>query len=105
MPGLAGQALNSWTPRGMARLAASAIGFGGLYRPFMWATLPFTSPRLMGEAAGALGSASKYLSKIPKSGLGTYQVGRAVNESKPDENVKTKRERMIRELINGSFGH
>jgi hypothetical protein len=55
MPALAGQALNSWTPRGMQGLAATGLGGFGLANPATLAALPATSPRLMGEAAYGLG--------------------------------------------------
>jgi hypothetical protein len=55
MPALAGQALNSWTPRGMQGLAATGLGGFGIANPSTLAALPATSPRLMGEAAYGLG--------------------------------------------------
>ena len=55
MPALAGQALNSWTPRGMQGLAATGLGGFGIANPATLAALPATSPRLMGEAAYGLG--------------------------------------------------
>ena len=67
MEKLAGQAMNTWTPRGMARLL-SGLGFGGsaalglMANPQFWVLLgllPFSSPRLMGEASVAVGSATR----------------------------------------------
>lgn len=56
MPALAGQALSTWTPRGLQ--SATAI-------PAAWmsggVTLPFQSPRLMGEAAYGAGRTVKGL--------------------------------------------
>lgn len=59
MPALAGQQLNSWTPRSIQGLAASSpamIGsyaFGGM--PGVIANAALTSPRLAGEAAYGIG--------------------------------------------------
>lgn len=79
---LSGQALNSVLPRGLGRLAASvaaasgAIGFGTGILPMALAAgtlLPFTSPRIMGEAAYAAGRASNAL---PVLGRSAFQAGR-----------------------------
>ena len=53
MPALAGQSLSSWSPRGLAGKAWAMAGAGaGLFaNPQIAATLPFMSPRLMGETA------------------------------------------------------
>jgi hypothetical protein len=57
LPALAGQATNTWLPRGLARLGAhGAIGAGAAY--LSPATIPFalaSSPRLAGEAAYKVG--------------------------------------------------
>jgi hypothetical protein len=66
MPALAGQALSSFTPRGLAgQGAALGIGAGGALtvNPAALAALPLTSPRLVGMGAYGLG---KTTSKIPK---------------------------------------
>lgn len=62
MPALAGQALSSWTPRGLG--SATAIGSGGITfmaggAPLAAGTLAVQSPRLMGEAALATGQAAR----------------------------------------------
>lgn len=61
-PAIAGQAMNTWMPRGMAgQIQAGTIGLGGYLNPAVLAALPFTSPRLMGETAyraGLLSSAA-----------------------------------------------
>lgn len=52
MPSLSGQALSSWTPRGLQ--AASATGVGGMamgYNPSMLPLVAAASPRLVGESA------------------------------------------------------
>jgi hypothetical protein len=69
MPALAGQALNSWTPRGLvgqgldAGAALSILG-GVTHLPATVATMATTSPRLMGETAYKLGQVA---SKIPSN--------------------------------------
>jgi len=62
IPSIAGQAMNSWTPRGMvgAMEKAGAAGIagaslGGYLSPMLLAAAPLTSPRLVGETAYALG--------------------------------------------------
>ncbi len=59
MPALAGQALADWTPRGIQRASAvpTAVMTSG-------ASLPFQSPRLVGEAAYGAGRATKGLLDI-----------------------------------------
>jgi len=69
MPALAGQALNSWTPRGLVGqgLDAGAVLsiLGGItHLPATAATMTTTSPRLMGEAAYKLGQVAN---KIPSN--------------------------------------
>jgi hypothetical protein len=60
LPAVAGQAMSSWTPRGLAGLAASGAGVAGmLSHPLALAGLPATSPRLVGEAAYGLGAATR----------------------------------------------
>jgi hypothetical protein len=54
MPALAGQALSSWTPRGLGGAVAGGLGMGGYALGGMGAAIPalaVQSPRLMGEAA------------------------------------------------------
>ena len=54
---LAGQALNDYAPRGLARIAAGGAGVAGLatLSPTTLAMLPLASPRIVGEAAYAAG--------------------------------------------------
>ena len=64
LPDIAGQALSSWTPRGLQAATSggalmAAIPTGGT----TLAALPLASPRLMGELAYGLGSASRGVSK------------------------------------------
>jgi hypothetical protein len=61
-PSLAGQALNSWTPRGLAKYADPAMlvtaASTGNLAPAL-AAAPMTSPRLMGELYGGLGTLAR----------------------------------------------
>lgn len=76
MPALSGQALNSYTPRGIQKLmpsftAGSAVtgalnlGVEGL---LPLATLPFQSPRLVGEGVYAAGKAARPVIDLANSG-------------------------------------
>lgn len=58
LPDLAGQALNSWTPRSLSgQLGSGATALGAMltHNPFALAALPLQSPRLVGSAAYGLG--------------------------------------------------
>jgi hypothetical protein len=59
MPALAGQSLNSFTPRGLQGMAATGLGGFGIANPATLAALPLTSPRLMGEAAYGIGKMTR----------------------------------------------
>lgn len=77
MPALAGQALNSWTGRGMgAHIGQGAVGTLALLgHPGAIAMLPFQSPKLMGLASYGVGKAAgvpaqlaeKLSSRLPPS--------------------------------------
>jgi hypothetical protein len=72
MPALAGQALSSFTPRGLAgQGAALGIGAGGALtvNPMALAALPLTSPRLVGMGAYGLGRATRDIPKLTDSEL------------------------------------
>lgn len=58
-PSIAGQAMNSWMPRGMTG-AIEKAGLGGmaLFNPAVLAGAPIASPRAMGELAYAFGKTS-----------------------------------------------
>lgn len=64
MPSLAGQSLNSWTPRGLGNAVAGATGGAGLVtmNPLAIPALALQSPRLMGEAAFKTGQVNGLLS-------------------------------------------
>ena len=71
LPGaLAGQAMNDWAPRGLARVGAQlnlinagANTMAGL-SPMTLAMLPLQSPRIVGEAAYALGSGARVADNV-----------------------------------------
>lgn len=57
---IAGQAMSSYTPRGLSGLAASGGGIAALAtNPLALAGLPLTSPRLVGEMAYGIGAANR----------------------------------------------
>ena len=87
MPTLAGMALSSPTPRGLAGHAASLEAVGALlHNPALLAGLPLTSPKLMGYGAYGAGRAADFaqpLSRFAPSAdtLGLLQqVGRVEND-------------------------
>jgi hypothetical protein len=71
-PAIAGQALNTWTPRGIAgAIQAGGIGLGALAsNPLLAAGLPLTSPRLMGEVAYKAGLLSNAAGGIGQGATG-----------------------------------
>lgn len=104
MERLAGQALKPWTPRGLAKMVgtellaagagafgAGATGAGGAAA----ATLPFMSPRIMGEAAHAAGRASN----LPGRQVGgtAFQAGRIADQLDPREMVKNDAKDALRD--------
>lgn len=67
MPALAGQALNSWMPRGLLNpLLAGGSALGAYLNPAFLATVPAFSPRLVGEATRGAGALARGLDAIPK---------------------------------------
>lgn len=72
MPALAGQALSSFVPRGLAgQGAALGIGAGGAltFNPTAAALLPLTSPRLVGMGAYGVGRATRNIPKLTDAEL------------------------------------
>ncbi len=76
MPAIAGQAMNSWTPRGVAGQGGMMASLGAsLHNPAMLGVIPLQSPRAVGAAlygggrlAGMGATAADYMkSKIPLS--------------------------------------
>lgn len=84
---LAGQNLNTWTPRGLVRLLAAMGLEGAAVHPGsaakVAAVLPLMSPRLMGETfhgAGRLAGLTKHVPGLNRTGINTaFQVGRATS--------------------------
>lgn len=58
MPAIAGQALNSWTPRGLQQAAGT---MGAMANPVSAFMLPALSPRIVGEGAHLAGRASNIM--------------------------------------------
>lgn len=86
---MAGQAVQTWTPRGLGKLAASLVGELGLLGgvgaatsiPHVVAGLAAMSPRLMGEAAYGVGAGMRQLERLPQGmGRPTQAIGRAATE-------------------------
>ena len=76
LPVLAGQALNTLSPRGLQGLGAGSVAaYGSLIDPTLLAALPFQSPRLMGELALKSGQASRVLSGAPQAAQTARIVG------------------------------
>ncbi len=68
LPAVAGQALNTWTPRGLGGMVAGGLGMGGYALgglPAAVPTLAAQSPRLMGEAAFKVGQGAGLADKVP----------------------------------------
>jgi hypothetical protein len=82
MPALAGQALSSWTPRGLGGAVAGGLGLGAHAVGGMGLAIPalaVQSPRLMGEAGLLAGKAARLGEKAPvNADLANflYQTGR-----------------------------
>jgi len=81
---LAGQNLNTWTPRGLNRFLAALGLEGAAVHPGsaskVAAVLPLMSPRLMGEtfsAAGKLARPLKYIPQKKNVARALFQTGRA----------------------------
>ena len=81
---LAGQSLNSLSPRGIqSGIMGGALGAGGawaaLSNPTLLAGLPFTMPRVMGEAAYGAGKVARGVDQVArKSPMSAEQLARAL---------------------------
>lgn len=67
IPALAGQSFAGWTPQGLVgKGIAGAIGTAAAYggHPMGALALPFTSPRLVGEAAYGLGAGARKINEL-----------------------------------------
>lgn len=70
MPALAGQALSSFTPRGLAGQGAGiGAGLTAFADPSALAVLPLTSPRLVGMGAYGVGRATRNVPKLTDAEL------------------------------------
>jgi len=70
MPALAGQALSSFTPRGLAGQGAGiGAGLTAFADPSALAVLPLTSPRLVGMGAYGVGRATRNIPKLSDAEL------------------------------------
>lgn len=69
LPSLAGQALSTAVPRGLARMTVNptVAGVAAYLNPLTLAGLPLASPRLMGEAAYGIGTAARGAGMIGSS--------------------------------------
>lgn len=76
---LAGQALNSPTPRGLQTLGAGGAGIMAWSNPSALAMMPAFSPRLVGEAAYAAGRSAKAIESVASaSGIAPDALARAL---------------------------
>lgn len=71
IPALSGQAMSSWTPRGLQSLAPAAEVTAAIMsgNPAVLAMLPASSPRLVGNAAFGLGSVGRMVPGVPDAAL------------------------------------
>ncbi len=83
---IAGQALSSATPRGMAQRTAIELGGAGVgaaamhfMDPLYLASLPFFSPRVVGEAAYAGGRGARAVAPFANHLPGAAKVGNALS--------------------------
>ena len=79
MPALAGQALNSPTPRGLQALGATGTGVAAFFNPSVLPLLAAQSPRLAGEAALAAGK----VARAGRAGADALQKIPGVNKVDP----------------------
>jgi hypothetical protein len=70
MPALAGQALSSYVPRGLAGQGAGiGAGLTAFSNPMAAAVLPLTSPKLIGLSAYGVGRATQNIPKLTDAEL------------------------------------
>ena len=68
MSELAGQALSTWSPRGLQKLSATGLGGASVYNPSLLPLVAGSSPRLMGEATVLAGKAARPVINLASSG-------------------------------------
>jgi hypothetical protein len=68
LPALAGQAANTWFPRGMGKVVTGGTAAGGLMtlNPLAIPLVGLSSPRIMGEAAVKAGQANRAIRETPQ---------------------------------------
>jgi hypothetical protein len=103
---LAGQSLNTVAPRGLARISPmTVIATGGAsLNPATLAMLPFTSPRLMGEASYAAGATARKTNALLRAIGISPTVAAAVSRGSYTANTgnrqnETPRDRMARMMM------
>jgi hypothetical protein len=87
MPKLAGQAMNTWVPRGLMQplLAGGLAGGAAVFNPAFLAGLPLASPRLVGEATRGLGALAKGFDALPKPTIEQLLLLRSLGAAVPPE--------------------
>jgi hypothetical protein len=98
MEKLSGQAMNAWTPRGLGKLAGTVVAGSSWFNPMAAATLPFMSPRLMGEAVHGAG---RVAGAVPKS----EEVIRALIGAGKPKAIDQKRAALISALNSMQGAH
>jgi hypothetical protein len=77
---LSGQAMSSPVARGLAGTVENASTLAALVHPALWATIPFQTPRLVGEALYAGGRGAKAISKLSeKTGINQSKANTIAN--------------------------
>jgi hypothetical protein len=107
-PALAGQSLNAWAPRGLARTTPGQIVAGGaaVMNPSALMALPLTSPRVMGEAALASGMTIGRLNNVLRrygitsksasnAAMASYAAGAA-------DRSRSAKDKIARTLVNST---
>jgi hypothetical protein len=69
LPAIAGQAMNSWTPRGLAGQAEgiATLGLAALHNPLVGLALPFQSPKAVGSALYGAGKTAGIVKNAAQS--------------------------------------
>jgi len=102
LPDLAGQALSEIPPRGLQRATAGGTAIASTLEPTLLATLPFQSPRLMGEAALKAGQTRRAFGAIPPQTIlptaRATRLGSAIGREQEEQLSPEELKRM--ELLN-----
>jgi hypothetical protein len=108
-PALAGQAMNAWEPRGIARAGgafAVPATIAGIATSPAWAAavlpfLPAASPRVVGEVAGLLGDTAGRLDRAPTAVKAVTKTAKAAT-SRPARAVAAKAQNWVMEDAHGN---